>query len=349
MSQTARVSHLHGGPDALGVPRWDFSTNANACGPCPVALAAVQGADAAHYPDPGYTALRAALAAFHGVAVERIVLAGSASEFIARITAAVVRGGGRRVWLPPLAYGDYAHAAQAWGLSRVDEAGQADLLWLCEPSSPRGVAEPGAPAAAGSPAVVVLDRAYEPLRLSGRCSLSAQAMDGVWQLWSPNKALGLTGVRGAYAIAPLHGVALAGRLAQLAPSWPLGAHAVAMLTAWVSPGVQGWLTQSREQLAQWKTTQLDMLQGLGWRCLPSEANYFCAQAPWPVEVAALRAQGIKLRDTSSLGLPGHWRLGVLPPEAQEALADAWAAGRASQGAVPLTGEEAQGRREAFES
>ena len=32
----------HGGPDALGVPRWDFSTNANACGPCPPALQAVQ-------------------------------------------------------------------------------------------------------------------------------------------------------------------------------------------------------------------------------------------------------------------------------------------------------------------
>jgi histidinol-phosphate aminotransferase len=380
MSQTTRVRHLHGGPDALGVPRWDFSTNANACGPCPVALAAVQRADAAHYPDPGYTALRTALAAFHGVAVERIVLAGSASEFIARITAAVVRGGGRRVWLPPLAYGDYQMAAQAWGLSRVDEAGQADLLWLCEPSSPRGVAEPGVLAAAGSPAVVVLDRAYEPLRLSGRCSVSAQAMDRVWQLWSPNKALGLTGVRGAYAIAPLHGVALAGRLAQLAPSWPLGAHAVAMLTAWVSPGVQGWLAQSREQLARWKTTQLDMLQGLGWRCLPSEANYFCAQAPRPVDVDALRAHGIKLRDTTSLGLPGHWRLGVLPPEAQEALADAWVAGRRSQrvmaackgltshteaahqdcsalaagqaagpGAVPLRSEEAPQRREAFES
>jgi histidinol-phosphate aminotransferase len=28
---------------------------------------------------------------------------------------------------------------------------------------------------------------------------------------------------------------------------------------------------------------------------------------------------VKLRDTTSLGLPGHWRLGVLPPLAQQAL------------------------------
>ena len=52
----------HGGPDALGAPRWDFSTNANACGPCPQALDAVHRADARRYPDPAYTDLRAALA-----------------------------------------------------------------------------------------------------------------------------------------------------------------------------------------------------------------------------------------------------------------------------------------------
>jgi signal transduction histidine kinase len=56
----------HGGTDALGVPRWDFSTNANACGPCPSALKAVQQADARHYPDPAYTALRESLAAVLG-------------------------------------------------------------------------------------------------------------------------------------------------------------------------------------------------------------------------------------------------------------------------------------------
>ena len=43
---------LHGGPDAAGIPVFDFSTNSNACGPCPEALHAVQVADATRYPDP---------------------------------------------------------------------------------------------------------------------------------------------------------------------------------------------------------------------------------------------------------------------------------------------------------
>ena len=309
----------HGGPDALGVPRWDFSTNANACGPCPMALAALQQADARHYPDPAYADLRERLAAFHGVATERIVLAASASEFIGRITAALRLAGAQRVWLPALAYGDYARAASAWGLAPVSDPAQADLLWLCEPSSPLGAAETLASQVTEQGGVVVLDRAYEPLRLTGACSLGDAALQRIWQLWSPNKALGLTGVRGAYAIAPLHGAALATSVQALAPSWPLGAHAVAMLNAWVQADTQAWLTQSRQRLAGWKTAQINRLQRLGWTCLPSDAPFFCARPATPLDAQALRAAGVKLRDTRSLGLPDHWRLSVQPPEAQAAL------------------------------
>ncbi|MCW5652737.1 aminotransferase class I/II-fold pyridoxal phosphate-dependent enzyme [Hydrogenophaga sp.] len=313
------MKRLHGGPDTLGVPAWDFSTNANACGPCPLALMAVQQADARRYPDPAYTRLREALAAFHAVDARRIVLAGSASEFIARITAWVAREGGRRVWLPSLAYGDYAAAAQTWRLEPVADGAQAALAWLCEPASPLGGGEPEARRVAASGAVVVLDRAYEPLRLEGAGSLAEADLAKVWQLWSPNKALGLTGVRGAYAIAPDQALPQAMALDAMAPSWPLGAHAVAMLEAWRRPQVQDWLAQSRAQLRAWKSAQLQWLSDLGWPCLPSQANYFCARAPVPPDVGALRAVGIKLRDARSFGLPGHWRLSVQPPAAQAVL------------------------------
>ena len=316
---THAQSTFHGGPDALGVPAWDFSTNANACGPCPQALAAVQQADARHYPDPTYTALRAALAAFHLVEADRIVIAGSASEFIGRITAWVAREGGRRVWLPALAYGDYARAASAWRLARTPDPAQADLAWLCEPGSPLGQAESQARAVAASGALVVLDRAYEPLRLGGQCSLDAAALDRVWQLWTPNKALGLPGVRGSYAIAPVGGECMVRSLDQLAPSWPLGAHAVAMLDTWASPAAQSWVLQSLPTLTRWTTELRALLKRRGWMVRPSDAPYFCAVPPQPLDVSALRAKGIKLRDASSFGLPGQWRLGARSPEAQAAL------------------------------
>ena len=56
----------HGSTDALGPVRWDFSSNANACGPCPQVARAVQQVDACHYPDPSYAQLRQALARVDG-------------------------------------------------------------------------------------------------------------------------------------------------------------------------------------------------------------------------------------------------------------------------------------------
>lgn len=318
------ATRQHGGPDHAGAVRFDFSTNANACGPCPRALAAVQGADANRYPDPASARLRALLADFHGVAAERIVIAASASEFIFRITARAARDGVRQVALPRHAYGDYAHAAQAWGLERAGTAAGAGLAWACEPSSPLGQQEEGWPQRFAGGGTVVLDRAYEPLRLAGTSSLAPADLDRVWQLWSPNKALGLTGVRGAYAIAPAGGEAAACSLAALAPSWPLGAHGEALLEAWTESGVQQWLEASRATLRDWKALQEQMCRGLGWEVRTGSANFFVAAAPGVVAaLPALRARRLGLRNCASFGLPGEVRLSVQPPAAQDALRVAW--------------------------
>lgn len=319
---------VHGGPDALGVPLHDFSTNSNACGPCPQALAAVQQADATRYPDAGYAKLRAQLAALHGVASERVLIAVSASEFIFRITAWVAQQGARTVWLPPQHYGDYASAAQAWGLRRVDDVAEAALRWACDPSSPLGQAHAGWDVWLYGHGACVLDRAYEPLRLDGALALTQEQLLRVWQLYSPNKALGLTGVRAAYVIAPLDALAAVAQLEALCPSWPVGAHGVALLQAWVRPEVQAWLHDSLEVLRAWKTRQIALCENLGWQVEHSLANYFCARPEMQGDaltqaLQALRAQGIKLRDATSFGLPGQVRLGVLPPQAQDAMHAAW--------------------------
>jgi len=338
MSVQAMPPHPHGGPDALGAPVHDFSTNSNACGPCPEALQAVQQADSTRYPDPHYTALREALAAFHGVAAERIVLAASSSEFIHRITALAVQQGAVQVGLPLHSYGDYAQAAQARGLALVRSTDAAPgLQWACEPSSPLGREDTALRAWAHAPAdggatLRVLDCAYAPLRLgtdgkgpwAGSPALPPMPC---WQLWTPNKALGLTGVRAAYAVAPEGAEDEVQALLALAPSWAVGAHGVALLQAWVQPGVQRWLVHSLATLRDWKQRQLTLCLDLGWAVhAGSLANYFCAQpacGDLPGALAALRAAGIKLRDATSFGLPGAVRMGVLAPVAQDALRAAW--------------------------
>ena len=318
------VVREHGGPNASGAPAHDFSTNANACGPCPEALAALSSIDATRYPDPQYTRLRTALARLHAVDVARIVPAASASEFIFRISGWCAAQGARAVSLPPHGYGDYVAAAQAWALVPSRETA-VPLAWACEPSSPLGQADARLPALLADAATVVLDRAYEPLRLEGE-ALAADGLDRCWQLFSPNKALGLTGVRAAYVIAPASGAAAAAQLEAMAPSWVLGAHGVALLAAWCEPAVQRWLDACKPTLREWKARQAALCASFGWQVQPSHANFFSCHAPQAgAQLPALRARGIGLRDCTSFGLPGHLRLGVLPPASQDALRTAWEA------------------------
>ncbi|MDP3170393.1 MAG: aminotransferase class I/II-fold pyridoxal phosphate-dependent enzyme [Polaromonas sp.] len=323
------VSRNHGGPDQHGAPLHDFSSNSNACGPCPAALAAVQHADATAYPDADYNRLRRLLADFHGAAPERVLLASSASEFVFRVTALAAQRGASSVWLPRYSYGDYAQAASAWRLPRASAPERAQLRWACDPSSPLGQPESAPDGWTDVKSLCVLDRAYEPLRLRGSSAWSGEALQNVWQLWTPNKALGLTGVRAAYVIAPTGRDELAAQLDALAPSWPVGAHGVAMLEAWTSVEVQAWLAASLPVLREWKAAQLGLCESLGWNCLASDANFFCARPALPrgmtisQALGSLRTRGIKLRDTASFGLTGHVRLSVAPPAAQTALRQAW--------------------------
>ena len=330
VSQRQAGERVHGGPDEQGVPAYDFSTNSNACGPCPYAQAAVAQADASTYPDASYTQLRRQLADFHAVAVRRVVLAASASEFIFRVTAMAAQRTSRAVSLPPHSYGDYAQAARAHRLSVLANALGPCLHWTCEPSSPLGDAHDGLSALVDGVAdksaasLVVLDRAYEPLRLSGALALDDAQLQKVWQLWTPNKALGLTGVRAAYAIAPQGTDVNIEAMNQLCPSWPIGAHGVAMLQAWTQPDTQAWLAASLNTLRDWKVRQLALCNSLDWAVLPSDANFFvCRFEQGAAALSGLRAHGIKLRDCASFGLPGHVRLSVQSPVAQNALETAW--------------------------
>ncbi|MBY0574554.1 MAG: aminotransferase class I/II-fold pyridoxal phosphate-dependent enzyme [Undibacterium sp.] len=329
------VLRIHGGTDTLGKPSYDFSTNSNALGPCPEVLTQICLSDCSSYPDPDYHSLRTTLAVWHGVSPQRILFAASASEFIFRISSLIGKNTAatqmtqakKTVWVPPHSYGDYALAARMADLEILEESDSADLIWACEPSSPLGQNQIGLASTLASLSgsqQLVLDCAYQALRLSGHASLSAQQRDVCWQLFTPNKALGLTGIRGAYVIAPLHAEHWQQQLEQMAASWPLGSHAVTMLNAWVTASVQDWLANSLLILREWKQRQIELCMNLGWQVKPSDTNFFCVTPTLTIQdhcvdfLRAMRAQGIKLRDAGSFGLDDCFRLRVLSPPMQDA-------------------------------
>lgn len=322
----------HGGTDALGASKWDFSTNINTVGACPQTKYALATADVTPYPDPNYTELRTALAAWHDVDVSRVLIGSSASEWIARLTAYAAKQTSKaQVWLPQYHYGDYFHMAQVHGIQHTQDIDRADLIWLCAPSSPLGQVQalPQNWQGRKSKAIVVLDCAYMPLQLTQADIAPRLNVHDTWQLFTPNKALGLCGIRAAYVIAPEHATStVLHDIDALAPSWAIGAHGVALLHSWVQASTQSWLAQARETLLTWKAQQIKMLQALGWEVEPSETHFFVArpQLPTSLDIGAwltqLRQQDVKLRGCASFGLEGKVRLCAHTPQAQTALKNA---------------------------
>lgn len=313
----------HGGPDGGPTATHDFSTNASPLGPPPALLNAVLAADRQSYPDPQYGALRRRLADAHAVDAALLLPTAGGAEGIRRLTLAAMLAGRREVWVPQPGFGDYAIAAQALGLAVKPYAEPADirptapaLVWLCEPCNPTGASATAWPGL--SEHLVAVDRAYEPLRLHG----DAPALPpGAWQLICPNKALGLTGVRAGYLIAPAAD-AVWTHARSLAPSWVLSAEGVAMLTHWHDDATAAWLADARKQLREWTATQRALLADLDWLQQPSCTHFWLARPPRPDIATRLHEWGVRLRDATSFGLPGWVRVSAQPPAARQALQQA---------------------------
>lgn len=352
--------HVHGGPDAGPAITWDFSSNANAWALPTFLYEVLLKADRRVYPDPHYTELRVRMASTQGVASERILPTAGSSEAIRRLTLAAHLRGITQVWVPRPGYGDYEAAAHALGMMIVGyddprqalealnahRAGGPALLWLCEPCNPTGRTLPSAFWSALSSQLsrnpqttVAMDRAYEPMRLTGTDPVPHALADACWQLWSPNKALGLTGVRAGWMRSPDHAQdeahAMHKLVQRLAPSWVLSAEGVSLLMHWHDDSTQAWLADARVVLSTWMQAQRQTLSARGWACQPSVTPFCLAQPPAHHRadgldlLTFLRQQGIKLRDADSFGLTGLVRLRAHQPAAQAALLaalDAWGPG-----------------------
>ncbi|WP_018466671.1 pyridoxal phosphate-dependent aminotransferase [Calidithermus timidus] len=313
---------IHGGTDSGPEPRYDFSTNANALGPDPFALEAIRSADPSRYPDPLYTELHRSIAQHHGVSPEQVAVGSGSSELIHRLVRwRWLRG--PMLILPPT-FSEYARAAQPAELPLLQAQSsreflellpRATLAFLCVPNNPTGEVysflEEAAHRAERGKVALVLDLAYHALTQD-----PPSLPEGVWRLYSPNKAHGLTGVRAAYLLAP-HDLT---HFRNLAPSWVLGVHGEAFLRAVLQPASQDWLEVTRQTLWRWRGELAEGLRELGLEVREGVANFLLVRVGQATLVArALRLQGVRVRDGTSFGLPEWLRLSAQAPEARQAL------------------------------
>jgi len=314
---------VHGGTDSMPDPRYDFSSNANPLGPCPSVLAAVRSADVTRYPDPMYSNLRATLAAHHETTPDRIVVGAGASELILRL---IMHIDGSVQQLVPT-FSEYARGARLAGRRLISarspeafvraQSKHPGIGFVCWPNNPTGdlwSSEFVSEATASGPLVV--DMAYVPLCDAHHALAIEAASAEAYRLYSPNKAFGLTGVRGAYLITPR----IERRLASAAPSWVIGRDAVAMLEAATEPQARTWLEQGMPQLRRWRARLADSLEQMGLSVRESPATFLLAKVGKASQVTAyLRRHGVRVRDGSSFGLRQWIRLSAQRPGAQKAL------------------------------
>jgi histidinol-phosphate aminotransferase len=313
----------HGGTDAMPDPRYDFSSNANPLGPCPSVLAAVRGADVTRYPDPMFTQLRAALAAHHETTPDRIVVGAGASELILRLILCI---GGTVQQLAPT-FSEYGRGARLAGRRLLSSRSPAAFMrsqakhpglgFICWPNNPTGDLWPAEfVTAAAAKGPLVVDLAYAPLCGGQSAAVIEAAASGAYRLYSPNKAFGLTGVRGAYLITPR----IDRRIARAAPSWVIGRDAVAMLEAATEPRARAWLAQGKPEWLRWRARLARGLTQLGLAVHESPATFLLANVGDAPRVSAhLRRHDVRVRDCSSFGLRQWIRLSAQPPAAQRAL------------------------------
>jgi histidinol-phosphate aminotransferase len=317
------LDSVHGGTDSMPDPRYDFSSNANPLGPCPSVLAAVRSADVTRYPDPMYAQLRAILAAHHQTTPDRIVVGAGASELILRLIQHI---DGTVQQLVPT-FSEYARGARLAGRRLISALSPDAFLraqskhpgigFVCWPNNPTGdlwSAEFVSAASVTGPLVV--DMAYVPLCDAHHAAAIEAAAARAYRLYSPNKAYGLTGVRGAYLITPR----IERRLASAAPSWVIGRDAVALLESATELRARMWLEQGMPQLKRWRARLACSLQQLGLSVRESPATFLLAKVGNAARVTAhLRRHDVRVRDGSSFGLRQWIRLSAQPPVAQKAL------------------------------
>ena len=306
-----------------------LNTNENPLGPSPRALEAIREAAADTlrlYPDPQATALRVALAAYHGVRPEQVFVGNGSDEVLAHAFVALLKHDAPLLF-PDITYSFYPVYCRLFGIAyetvpldqamqiRVaDYRRQAGAIIIPNPNAPTGIAlsraeietllnqHPDAP--------VVVDEAYVdfgaesaiPLVASHRNLLVVQTM---------SKSRALAGLRVGYAIGDVDLIDALTRVKDSFNSYPLGRPAQAGAIASLED--EGHFQQSRARVMKGRERLSRGLKDAGFEVLPSLANFVFARHPahqGAALAAALREQAVIVRHFSAPRISDFLRITV---------------------------------------
>ena len=316
----------------IGVPVGDIvklDANENLYGPHAAVTDALSMADLHIYPDPGQTALRAAIAEYVGVAADQVV-AGSGADDLIDIILRLVRpaiavtasptfgmysflakvNGTRFVEVPRLA----AFEIDVPALARTVERG-AHLIFLTSPNNPTGncLTTAEIEAVCALDALVVVDEAYVEFGGTSAIPLIATHPNLI-VLRTFSKWAGLAGLRVGYSVSE-PGIAAA----LMAIKQPYNVNVAGDLAARAALKHRSEVFATVRCIVEERARLSLEVGALGWlRPLPSESNFvlFAVDAGHDAAklTAELRRRGVLIRYYNRADLANYVRISAGRPE-----------------------------------
>lgn len=307
-----------------------LSSNENPYGPSPTALRAMN--DAFHlawrYPDEANDALVEALAHLNNVAPEQIVL-GDGSTEILKMCALAFTSANRKLAAADPTFEAILHFAKTGGadvvkipltdsyahdLAKMRDAAKGGLIYVCNPNNPTATITPKDTLRAfiaNTPAetMILVDEAYFHFADSADYEsviplIKDHANLVVARTFS--KIFGMAGLRCGYAIGQKE------TIARLKPHQMFDSvNCMALAAATISVNDAEQVANGRRMIGEAKAFTIGELDKLGFKTLPSQANFIMFDCKRPVVplIAAMKQRNVEVGRLFP-AMPNHMRLTI---------------------------------------
>jgi histidinol-phosphate aminotransferase len=260
------------------------------------------------YPDGEYRELRAAAAAYVGLAAENVVVGAGADDLIL-LVAKTFLGPGTWAAIEPPTYALYRIATTLHGADAVEPSADADLRWICNPNNPTGTwLEPEEIvelARSRADAIVVVDEAYVEYGARS-CAPWVDELENLVVIRTLSKAFGFAALRVGYALA--HAATAALLTERRAPA-PIAGPAASIATAALREPRLGDVETTIAERERMRSA----LVAAGHECEPTATNFVYVPTQEPL-AERLEEQGIVVRS-----FPGAVRITVRRPSENDML------------------------------
>ncbi|OGT19887.1 MAG: histidinol-phosphate transaminase [Gammaproteobacteria bacterium RBG_16_57_12] len=291
-----------------------LNTNENPYGPSPRVLEALRaevGDTLRLYPDPNCDRLKAAVAAFHGLAPAQVFVGNGSDEVLAHVFLALLKHEAP-VLFPDITYSFYPVYCGLYGIGyrqvplnesfaiRVEDYFQPNGgIIFPNPNAPTGCALPLSDIErllqANASSVVVIDEAYVDFGAESAVGLVARHPN-LLVVHTLSKSRSLAGLRVGYAVGHPELIEALTRVKDSFNSYPLDRFAIAGAAAAMED--RAYFEETRRKVIATRALLVAGLEALGFEVLPSAANFVFARHPGRegAELAArLRERSIIVR------------------------------------------------------